>query len=117
MKDVHSFRCFSCEKRIDVAEEESGSIKAFLSDYNSFIKPKLKIDPSESQSMKIGNLKRNSSLVGEVDSKKSGSSNEKCLTESKMKNNERKTLLPVKVCEINPFSDKFLKVWGKALDF
>uniref|UniRef100_A0A1I7VK61 ubiquitinyl hydrolase 1 n=1 Tax=Loa loa TaxID=7209 RepID=A0A1I7VK61_LOALO len=90
------FRCFSCEKRIDVAEEESGSIKAFLNDYNSFIKPKLKINPLESQSMKSGGTKRNSSLTGEIDSKKNENSNEKCLTESKMKNNERKTLLPVK---------------------
>ncbi|CAG9539168.1 unnamed protein product [Cercopithifilaria johnstoni] len=89
------FRCFSCEKRVYVAEEEGGSIKAFLNDYNSFIKPKLKIDPSESQSMK-SNTKRNSSLVGGADSKKSGLSNGKRLTESKMKNNERKTLLPVK---------------------
>uniref|UniRef100_A0A0R3RKI5 ubiquitinyl hydrolase 1 n=1 Tax=Elaeophora elaphi TaxID=1147741 RepID=A0A0R3RKI5_9BILA len=94
--DGKQFRCFSCEKKIDIAEEESGSIKAFLNDYNSYIKPKLKIELSESQSMKSGNTKRKSSLTGEVDSKKSGNNSEKCLAENKMKNNERKTLLPVK---------------------
>uniref|UniRef100_A0A1I8E9Y1 ubiquitinyl hydrolase 1 n=1 Tax=Wuchereria bancrofti TaxID=6293 RepID=A0A1I8E9Y1_WUCBA len=90
------FRCFSCEKRIDVAEE-GGSVKAFISDYNSFIKSKLKTDPSESESqlIKSNNTKRNSS-IGEIDSKKKENSNEKCLTKNKMKNNEKKTLLPVK---------------------
>lgn len=57
--------------------------------------------------MKSGNTKRNSSLVRETESKKSGISNGKYLTENKMKNNERKTLLPVKVCEINLFPDNF----------
>lgn len=52
--------------------------------------------------MKSGNTKRNSSII-EVDSKKNGISSEKYLVESKMKNIERKTLLPIKVCEINLF--------------
>ncbi|VDK65013.1 unnamed protein product [Onchocerca ochengi] len=90
------FRCFSCEKRIDVAEEESGSMKTFLRDYNSFVKPKLKIDPSRSQSMKNSNTRKKSSFVEEVDSKRSENSNEKYLTENKMKNNAKKTLPSVK---------------------
>uniref|UniRef100_A0A915Q7X2 ubiquitinyl hydrolase 1 n=1 Tax=Setaria digitata TaxID=48799 RepID=A0A915Q7X2_9BILA len=85
---------FRCQKGIDVAEEEeSGSVKAFLCDYNSFIKPKLKI--SHSQPMK-SNTDENSLHVEETNSKKSGYRIEKCLTESKMKNNGRKLLLPVK---------------------
>lgn len=107
MKAIHNFRCFSCEKRIDVAEEESGSMKTFLRDYNSFVKPKLKIDPSRSQSMKNSNTRKKSSFVEEVDSKRSENSNEKYLTENKMKNNAKKTLPSVKVCGNNSFSDNF----------
>ncbi|MCP9263081.1 hypothetical protein DINM_006431 [Dirofilaria immitis] len=102
------FRCFSCEKEIGFTEEESSLMKAFLNDYNSFIKPKLNIDQSQSHSMKSGNTRKKSSFVGEVDSKKNGNTNEKYLEESKIKNSERKTLLAVKEDNIELMPNKVL---------
>lgn len=102
-KSAYVPRCFSCETSIDIAGEEGGPIKAFFDDYNSFIKPKLKMDSSESQLMKSDSLKRNFSLVGNVHSGRNENSNEKSLTGS-MNNNERKTLAPVQVCAVNSFS-------------
>lgn len=72
-------------------------MKTFFSDYNSFIKTKLKSDSTQSQSMKGGSANESSCLVDETESKKNRKRNEKFLMGNKTKNNERKTLLPVKV--------------------
>ncbi|VDN30949.1 unnamed protein product [Gongylonema pulchrum] len=95
------FRCFRCDKEFAASEEGNGSMKTFSSDYNSFLKTKLKSDlaPGPAQSVKGGSASESSSLVAEEFDipKNSQKRDEELLVQSStMKNTEGKTLVPVK---------------------
>ncbi|VDM96544.1 unnamed protein product [Thelazia callipaeda] len=64
------FRCLDCAKDFHSSEEESGPMKTFVNDYNSFMKTVSKVRTGESQSIKGGNIDESSLSVEDADIKR-----------------------------------------------